>query len=153
LDSLKYYPWTSHGRNSTNNFDADAVPHEEMVGKIEQPLLNPHRFSNDHLQLIFEMRRNLEDQLHNQSILNKRMDLMFDSLSGAPDKKHCLLATKCSSSPTTMKDARVRHTSSFSLILFNRNQLQLILVLLKTLVYGNNHVMFSGIAIFSGVWH
>jgi hypothetical protein len=68
----------------------DAVPqflHEEMVGNTEQPLLNPHHFLDDHLQLIFEMRRNLEDQLHNQSILSSRMDLLFDSLSGAPDSE------------------------------------------------------------------
>jgi hypothetical protein len=69
------------------NFDAGAVPHEEMVGKIEQPLLNPHCFLDDHLQLIFKMRQNLKNQLHNQSILNKRMDIMFGSLSGAPAQK------------------------------------------------------------------
>jgi hypothetical protein len=71
------------------SFDADTTPHEDTVGKIEQPLLNPHHFLDDHLQLIFDMRRNLEDQLHNQSILNRHMDLLFDSLSGAPDKKRC----------------------------------------------------------------
>jgi hypothetical protein len=76
------------------DFDAGVVPHEEMVGKIEQPVLNPHRFSDNHLQLIFEMRRNLENQLHNQSILNKCMDLMFDSLSGAPAQKRFLTCSQ-----------------------------------------------------------
>jgi hypothetical protein len=30
-------------------FDADKTPHEDTEGKIEQPLLTPHRFLDDHL--------------------------------------------------------------------------------------------------------
>jgi hypothetical protein len=41
---------------------------------------------DDHLQLIFDMRQNLEEKLHNQRTLNQRMDLLFDSLEGTPEK-------------------------------------------------------------------
>jgi hypothetical protein len=102
------------------DFDAAAVPHEEMVGSIEQPLLNPHHFLDDHLQLIFEMHQNLEDQLHNQSILNSRMDLLFNPYPVHRLRSVVRLATNCSFSLTTMKDTQVHHTSSFSFILFHR---------------------------------
>jgi hypothetical protein len=38
--------------------DFDVVPTllVEAKGKIEHPTPNPHHFSNDHLQLIFDMR-------------------------------------------------------------------------------------------------
>jgi hypothetical protein len=120
-------------------FDMDTTPHADTDGKIEQPLPNPHHFSDDHLQLIFDMRRSLEDQTHNQSILSRRMDLLFDSLSDVPEKTRCRPADKGSSSPTTLMDARVCQISSFSLFLHIRNQLQLFSVLLNFLMYGNNH--------------
>jgi hypothetical protein len=41
---------------------------------------NPHRFSDDHLQLIFDMRRSLEDQTQNQRTLSRRMDLIVRRL-------------------------------------------------------------------------
>jgi hypothetical protein len=53
-------------------------------------MLNPHRLSNDHLQLIFDMRRILEEQTQNQRTLSQRMDLLFDALSDAPEKTRCL---------------------------------------------------------------
>jgi hypothetical protein len=47
------------------------------------------RLTEEHLALIFEMRRDLDEQMHNQSLLNKHMDLLFDSLSGEPAKSCC----------------------------------------------------------------
>jgi hypothetical protein len=47
------------------------------------------RLTEDHLVLIFEMRRDLVEQLHNQHILNKRLDILFDSLSSEPAKSRC----------------------------------------------------------------
>jgi hypothetical protein len=80
--------WTAWNVPSTE-FDATTTQHEATVVSTKQVSLNPHCFSKDHLQLIFEMRRNLEDQLYNQSILSRRMDLMFDSLSSAPTQQRC----------------------------------------------------------------
>jgi hypothetical protein len=65
-------------------FDAATTQHEVMVVSVEQASLNPDHFSNDRLQIIFEMCRNLENQLHNQSILSRRIDLLFNSISSAP---------------------------------------------------------------------
>jgi hypothetical protein len=39
-------------------------------------------FSVDQLQLIFDMRRDIVDQLFRQEVLNHRLDALFDSLSG-----------------------------------------------------------------------
>jgi hypothetical protein len=52
------------------DFDMDTTPPVKADGKIEHPMPNPHRFSNDHLQLIFDMRRSLEDQTQNQHTLS-----------------------------------------------------------------------------------
>jgi hypothetical protein len=52
------------------DFDMDTAPPTEADGKIEHTMPNPHRFSDDHLQLIFDMRRSLEDQTQNQRTLN-----------------------------------------------------------------------------------
>jgi hypothetical protein len=78
--------WLAMEETPPTDFDATTTQHEEMVGSVEQTSLNPHHFSDDHLQLIFEMHRNMEDQLHNQSILSRHMDLLFDSLSSAPPR-------------------------------------------------------------------
>jgi hypothetical protein len=71
------------------DFDMDTTPPVEADGKIEHPMPNPHRFSDDHLQLIFDMRRSLEDQTQNQRTLSRRMDLLFDALSDVPEKTRC----------------------------------------------------------------
>jgi hypothetical protein len=62
--------WLAMEETPSTEFDAATTQHEATVVSTEQVSLNPHHFSEDHLQLIFEMRRNLEDQLHNQSILS-----------------------------------------------------------------------------------
>jgi len=55
---------------------------------------NPRGFLEDHLQLIFDMRRRMEDQTKNQRTLNQRMDLLFDALSYVPKKTPCLTYEK-----------------------------------------------------------
>jgi hypothetical protein len=45
---------------------------------------------NDHLVLIFEMRKDLAEKLHNQHVLRKRLDIMVNSLSSEPMESHFL---------------------------------------------------------------
>jgi hypothetical protein len=52
--------------------------------EVETPLLSPNRLSDEHLQIIFEMRQKQDDQLHIQRILGQRMDILFDALVDAP---------------------------------------------------------------------
>jgi hypothetical protein len=47
------------------------------------------RFSEEHLQLIFEMRRDVAEQLHRQTTLSRRLDVLFDALSSEPAKNRC----------------------------------------------------------------
>jgi hypothetical protein len=44
-------------------------------------------FSAEHLNLIFEMRRDVANQLHRQETLHRRLDMFFDSLSSEPGKR------------------------------------------------------------------
>jgi hypothetical protein len=70
----------------------EAPVHPASTGhdpRFEQDMPSPRRFSEDHLQLIFEMRREMADQLQSQSALSRRLDLLFDSLSNEPAKSHC----------------------------------------------------------------
>ena len=52
------------------DFHIDKAPLIEADGKIEHAMPNPHPFLDDHLQLIFDMQRSLEDQTQNQCTLN-----------------------------------------------------------------------------------
>jgi hypothetical protein len=61
----------------------------QPVAASEPETPNTHRFSEEHLQLIFEMRRDMADQLHRQDILSRRLDALFDSLSSEPAKRRC----------------------------------------------------------------
>jgi hypothetical protein len=54
---------------------------------------SPHRITEDYLNMIFEMRRDMDDQLHNQHALNRHLDMLFDSLSREPVKNH--FPTRC----------------------------------------------------------
>jgi hypothetical protein len=70
-------------------FNMDTVEVDlEAKGKMEQTT-TPHRLSDDHLQLIFEMRRSLEEKTQTQPTLSRRMDLLFDALSDALKKTCC----------------------------------------------------------------
>jgi hypothetical protein len=54
------------------------------------PAMIPQQsFSVEQLQLIFDLRRDVADQLHCQEILNCRLDMFFDSLSSEPEKRRC----------------------------------------------------------------
>jgi hypothetical protein len=45
--------------------------------------------SQEHLQLIFDMRRDVEEQLHRQTTLSRCLDVLFDALSSEPAKSRC----------------------------------------------------------------
>ena len=86
-----FYIDTSLLLDADADFNMDTVEADmEAEGKIEHTLPNPHRLSNDHLQLIFDMRRSLEEQTQTQCTLSRRMDLLFDALSNVPKKTPCL---------------------------------------------------------------
>jgi hypothetical protein len=121
-------------------FDATTTQHEEIVVSVEKALLNPQHFLDDHLQLIFEMHRNMEDQLHNHIILSCRMDLLFNFLSGAPAQKHYLTCNQLFFFTYNNDGFRVLHTFSFSIIFFYKNQLQSIFFFVKNLVPCYSHV-------------
>jgi hypothetical protein len=63
---------------------------QEMQVEVEQPKLpSTYRLTNEHLQLIFEMRWDIADQLHSQTMLSRQLDALFDTLSGKPDSRRC----------------------------------------------------------------
>jgi hypothetical protein len=51
---------------------------------------NTWRFSEEHLQLIFEMRQDVTEQLHRQTTLSECLDVLFNALSSKPFKNGCL---------------------------------------------------------------
>jgi hypothetical protein len=71
--------------------------HEEALPAIQPPLViapepewtSTCRLSQEHLDLIFDMRRDMAEQLHRHTILSSRLDMLFDALSGEPDKRRC----------------------------------------------------------------
>jgi hypothetical protein len=86
---------------------------KQHTGEPDHPALashdfpNPRRLTEDHLNMIFEMRRDMADQLHIQHTLNRRLDMLFDSLSSEPTKSR--FPTCCQSFSFT-----VRHDGSLS---------------------------------------
>jgi len=46
-------------------------------------------FSEDQLQLIFDMRRDIADQQFKQQHINQRLDALFEYLSGEPTPGRC----------------------------------------------------------------
>jgi hypothetical protein len=48
-----------------------------------------HLLMDDHLVLIFEMRRDLAEQQHRQSLFEKHLDALYASLSSEPEKSRC----------------------------------------------------------------
>jgi hypothetical protein len=73
--------------NQSTTMDADLEMDVELME--EPPQLTPLQLSDEHLQLIFEMRQKLDDQAHIQRILGQRMDLLFDAMTEAPTNKRC----------------------------------------------------------------
>jgi hypothetical protein len=76
---LKKGPQENMDMNTVVSQFEDTVP--------EKPL--QQSFSAEHLNLIFEMRRDVADQLHRQETLHHRLDMFFDSLSSEPEKRRC----------------------------------------------------------------
>jgi hypothetical protein len=96
-------------QNTPNNIALEEVPPENTNKDmdLEKPLLTPHWFSDDHLHIIFDMKRMLDDQMYNHRILDQRMDLMFDALTYAPKRNVAQLADKILSQPITLMDIQV----------------------------------------------
>jgi hypothetical protein len=64
----------------------------EVAGKEkeeEQPQQFANRLMEEHLQLLFEIRQKQDDQMHFQSILSQRMDIIFDALADSPVRGRC----------------------------------------------------------------
>nr|ABK23844.1 unknown [Picea sitchensis] len=64
--------------------DNEAIKEEE-----DQPQHFANRLMEEHLQLLFEIRKKQDDQVHSQSILNQQMDILFDALTDAPVRAKC----------------------------------------------------------------
>jgi len=60
---------------------------DKEIGKEEEED-QPHHFSNHlakkHLQILFDIRKKQEDQVHSQNVINQRMNILFQALSDAP---------------------------------------------------------------------
>jgi hypothetical protein len=89
--------------------------------EAEPPLLSTNRLSDKNLQIILEIRKNKEDQLHSQRILEHIMDILFDALGMllcGIDAQH---VAKSSSWPTTSMVSRAHSKiiSPFFLFFFS----------------------------------
>jgi hypothetical protein len=84
-------PWIKWG----DCWSKEETHREIHTGTQAHPALGCHdlpsscRLTEDHLVLIFEMRKDLVEQLHNQHVLSKRLDILFNSLSSEPVKSRC----------------------------------------------------------------
>jgi hypothetical protein len=94
----------------------------EVAGKEEeeeQPQQFANRLTEEHLQLLFEIRQKQDDQMHSQSILGQRMDILFDALADAPacapDAQH---AANGSPRSTQFMDNQARQWSEVSRLWF-----------------------------------
>jgi hypothetical protein len=67
----------------------DECWNEDDAEEHAHPTPSSCRLTKDHLVLIFEMRKDLTEQLHNQHTLSKRLDVLYDSLSSEPVKSRC----------------------------------------------------------------
>jgi len=56
---------------------------------VVSAMIPQQSFFAKQMQLIFDLRRDVADQLHCHEILNHRLNMFFDSLSSEPGKKHC----------------------------------------------------------------
>jgi hypothetical protein len=65
-----------------------------LVTTSEPEWIHTYHLSQDHLDLIFDMRRDMEEQLHQHTILSSRLDMLFDALSGEPNKRRCSVCTQ-----------------------------------------------------------
>jgi hypothetical protein len=49
----------------------------------------PNLFNPEHLELIFDIISYMVDQLHRDTLINNRIDMLFDAFSNAPAKQRC----------------------------------------------------------------
>jgi hypothetical protein len=49
----------------------------------------PPLFIPEQLELIFDLRSHMADQLHRDTLISQRIDMLFDAFSNAPEKQHC----------------------------------------------------------------
>jgi hypothetical protein len=74
--------------------------------EAEPPLLSTNRLSDENLQIILEIRKNKEDQLHSQRVLKHIMDILFDALGMLLCGINAQHVAKISSWPTTSMVSR-----------------------------------------------
>jgi hypothetical protein len=100
---------------------------EHWRGKGGRATSSLHKsLSDEHLQIIFEIRKNKEDQLHSQRILEQIMDILFDALGDALCGINAQHVAKSSSWPTTSMVSRAHpkiSSSIFSIFFFSRRKL------------------------------
>lgn len=94
--------------------------------QAEPPLLSTNRLSDENLQIILEIRRNKEDQLHSQCILEHIIDILFDALGMLLCEIDAQHVAKSSSWPTTSMVSRAHPkiiSSIFSIFFCSRRKL------------------------------
>jgi hypothetical protein len=79
--------WQVEENTAAANEVTTGVASEEK--EEEQPQQFANHLTEEHLQLIFEIRQKQDDQMHSQRILGQRMDIMFDTLTDAPMRTRC----------------------------------------------------------------
>jgi hypothetical protein len=61
-------------------------PHTSAMAR---ELHSPCFLAPEHLELIFEMRRDMMEQLHRHTLLSSRLDMLFDAFSCTQSKQRC----------------------------------------------------------------
>jgi hypothetical protein len=102
--------------NEEERHNSPKAPMQQALDNHTSPRLC--RLTEEHLALIFEMRRDLAEQMHNQSLLSKHMDLLFDSLSGSPQRVAARHASSLMPSRSARKKAQVCLMFRFSTVNF-----------------------------------
>jgi hypothetical protein len=79
--------WQLEDNTTTANEITTEVDGKEE--EEEQPQHFANHLTKEHLQLLFEIRQKQDDQMHSQSIIGQRMDILFDALTDAPARAIC----------------------------------------------------------------
>lgn len=108
-DSLLYTVLDPHDSPSANHFVpiaactsdwATCIIKEEILS-VDRPMETPPPSTPDrdlhstclltpeHLELIFEMRRDMQEQLHRHTLLNNRLDILYDALLSSQSQQRC----------------------------------------------------------------
>ena len=96
-------PLNDHlGQNSAATMDEDpvtdsVVANDSAITTMDEdqaqddhihPAPDSYSITNDHMVLIFEMRRDLVEQQHHRSFFGKHLDALYASLSSELEKSH-----------------------------------------------------------------